>query len=1209
MPTSLRALLAIATLFAPFATARAQDTTLFFVGGAHGEGSSPTLEQLEARLKTADPKTDVVVFTGNYARTELPEEDDPARASVERAVMAHVKATKAFAAEGGRVYYLPGHLDFAAGGSKAVKRLRKFLNEAYGEPTEDVMPEAACGEPAVIELNDGLGLALVNSQWWMQEWEDDPHANQGCKVKSREAFALYFRDALNDFRTRRLVVAMYHPLLSYGEMGDSYSLQSHLQPAPIVGTVSVLLSQVGLVPQHRNHPRFHSFVKLLTSETARYGSFVFASGHDENLQLLTVEGQTQIIAGTSGPDAKPVVTPDEGHFAEATPGWAELHLDAHGNGDTKLVVGNNVVFEKALPVMVPYAPAPKEPPKPMPAGPFMSTYTKAKGSKMSAVGKLLLGTFYSDAYTLELPYEVLNLETEKGGMTPTKTGGSFQTNSLRLVDITGAEWAARAVTKDSGRFLGKKDDPTQEAEGGTLGHAFTSMQPEAALAVPKLLEAVNVLHAEPRLMYLPDQERLGKFRGYLRDELVLLEQSPKTPDTGELPKWFGGPGDVKFKDTEEMIEKLEDDPDKHVLDQEAYLRARLIDVLVGDWDRHQGQWKWAVKTQEDGTKLYLPIPRDRDQAFANFDGFGLAIARISSLQPRQLQPYDGTFHNLAWLIYSARYMDPTLTNRLDRTQWLEVAAQVKAALTDEVIDAAFATWHREAFELDGVNIVRALKQRRDQLPEVASDYFALVSKNADVIASVHDDRVDLYFDDDGSVRLTIATTKKKPWFDRRYQPNETAQLRIYALDGDDTLTVHGRGHRNFDIRFIGGEGHDVLKGEPGKTTDASSIGFYDLEKGATFDPAVRIDDERSNLASLNQYDRLENHEPGGATVIPGLAINPDDGVLLGAVFDQVVHGYKKSPFAARHDLLGRFATATLGAALDYRGVFPNSLELLDQRLDLSLRTPQWTRNFFGYSNEYPNKALPLDYYRVRQAAFEARYGVTYGFGGDRSHVGAQLTGQVLRTEETVGRFVSVSSDVDDDVFGSKLYVGARLFAQTSTYDKQTLPTKGVGLRGSIESRFDAKNGGPLSTNYKLQGSLAFPFDRARRVVLASRAGVEGIIGRHAFYFSPTLGEDELPAYHRQQLSGDLAFAHSTDLRIDVFRSEATTPGTFGVDLSIDHGRVFGEGISSSTWHLSLGGSIYWAVMDTIALSVGYYRSLDGGSRFMMTLGPLFAPAM
>ena len=1205
MQKQFRTLIAIVTFLAPIAAAWAQDTTFFFVGGAHGEESSPTLDQLEARLKTADPKHDVVVFTGNYARTDMPEEGDGSRAAVERAVMAHVKATKAFAAKGGRVYYLPGHLDFAAGGTKAVKRLRKFLNAAYGEPTEDVMPEAACGEPAVIDLNDGLGLALVNSQWWMQEWNDDPHANQGCKVKTREAFGLYFRDALNGYRTRRLVIASHHPLLSYGEFGDSFSLQSHLKPAPIVGTAGVILSQVGLVPQHQNHPRVHAFVKLLTSETARYGSFVFASGHDESLQLLTVEGQTQIITGTSGTAASPVVTPDEGHFAEATPGWAELHFDADGNGQTKLFTGNKAVFEKTLPVLVPFSPSPNEPPKPMPTGPVMSTYTKAKGTRMGPLGKFLLGSFYSDAYTLELPYDVLDLKTEQGGMTPTKTGGSFQTNSLRLRDANGGEWVMRAVTKDSGRFLGKKEDPQDGP--GTLGHAFTSMQPEAALAVPRLLEAVNVLHSEPRLMYLPDQEGLGKFRGYMRNELVLFEQSPKKPDNGEVPKWLGGPGEVKFRETEEMLEKLEDEPDQHVLDQEAYLRARLMDVLMGDWDRHQGQWKWAVKNQEDGRKLYLPIPRDRDQAFANFDGFGLGVARISSQQPRELQPYDGKFHNLTWLIYSARYMDPTFTNRIDRKRWLEVADEVKAALTDEVIDAAFATWHKEAFELDGSNIVAALKARRDQLPEMAAMYFAKINQNADVTGSQHDDRFDLYFENDGAVRLTIATKKKKkPWFDRRYQPDETAQLRIYALDGDDTLTVHGSGHKNFDIRFVGGEGHDVLKGDK---TDASSLAFYDLPKGAELDPAVKVDDQRSPLASFNQYDRLENHEPGGATVIPGLAINPDDGVLLGAVYEPVVQGYKKSPFAARHDVLGRFATATLGAALDYRGVFPQSLDLLDQQLDVSLRTPQWTRNFFGYSNEYPNKALPLDYYRVKQSAFEARYGVTYSFSGERSHVGAQLTGSVLKTENTAGRLVSISPDVDDDVLGTRLYVGGRLFAATSTYDKSTLPTKGVGIKGSIESRFDAKNGGPLSTNYKIQGSLAFPFDRARRIVFASRAGVEGIIGKHAFYFSPTLGDEELRAYHRQQLSGDFVFAHSTDLRFDVFRSAATTPGTVGIDLSIDHGRVFGETIRSHTWHLSLGGSIYWGIMDTVALSVGYYRSIDGGSRFMMSLGPLFAPAM
>ena len=81
-------------------------------------------------------------------------------------------------------------------------------------------------------------------------------------------------------------------------------------------------------------------------------------------------------------------------------------------------------------------------------------------------------------------------------------------------------------------------------------------------------------------------------------------------------------GASKSINTPELIEKLLKNH-KHVVDQEYVVRARLFDLLIGDWDRHDDQWRWGE--YEHGTdsdkKLYRAIPRDRDQAFFKNDGF------------------------------------------------------------------------------------------------------------------------------------------------------------------------------------------------------------------------------------------------------------------------------------------------------------------------------------------------------------------------------------------------------------------------------------------------------------------------------------------------------------------------------------------------------------------------------------------------------------
>jgi len=45
---------------------------------------------------------------------------------------------------------------------------------------------------------------------------------------------------------------------------------------------------------------------------------------------------------------------------------------------------------------------------------------------MGAVMKFFIGSFYSSAYALELPYETLNLESEQGGWNPGGSAAAFR---------------------------------------------------------------------------------------------------------------------------------------------------------------------------------------------------------------------------------------------------------------------------------------------------------------------------------------------------------------------------------------------------------------------------------------------------------------------------------------------------------------------------------------------------------------------------------------------------------------------------------------------------------------------------------------------------------------------------------------------------------------------------------------------------------------
>jgi len=42
------------------------------------------------------------------------------------------------------------------------------------------------------------------------------------------------------------------------------------------------------------------------------------------------------------------------------------------------------------------------------------------------------------------------------------------------------------------------------------------------------------------------------------------------------------------------------------------------------------------------------------------------------------------------------------------------------------------------------------------------------------------------------------------------------------------------------------------------------------------------------------------------------------------------------------------------------------------------------------------------------------------------------------------------------------------------------------------------------------------------------------------------------------------------------------------------------------YHLNYGGGVWWCILDVVGVSLNYYRGLDGGSRFVFGIGPLFS---
>src|SRR5207247_7090883 len=131
------------------------------------------------------------------------------------------------------------------------------------------------------------------------------------------------------------------------------------------------------------------------------------------------------------------------------------------------------------------------------------------------------------------------------------------------------------------------------------------LHPGASLVAAPLLEAAGVLHVQPYLVVLPDDPRLGDFRPEFAGMLGILEERPREGPGGASR--FAGASDVAGTD---RLLDLRRGSSRERVDSRAFLAARLLDLLLGDGDRHADQWRWARFDDTEG-HVWRPIPRPR----------------------------------------------------------------------------------------------------------------------------------------------------------------------------------------------------------------------------------------------------------------------------------------------------------------------------------------------------------------------------------------------------------------------------------------------------------------------------------------------------------------------------------------------------------------------------------------------------------------------
>jgi hypothetical protein len=402
--------------------------------------------------------------------------------------------------------------------------------------------------------------------------------------------------------------------------------------------------------------------------------------------------------------------------------------------------------------------------------------------KKSALHKILWGRNRRKEWTTPIRAAAVSLDTMYGGLTPYKKGGGNESKTLRLRSVSGKEYVIRSINKSRAAVTPKL---LRNSYFGMIIQDGVSMSyPYGALAVPVMMTHAGIYHTEARLVYIPSQPALDSFNNVFANDLYLLEERPEgdwsdgAPHLGNFKKFYS---------TKDVFEKMREDG-SYKADQHAFIKSRLFDILVADWDRNHDNWRWGNTSNDSIT--FLPVARDRDQAFFTRNGIMMALL-MPVMKVSFMQNFDHTIKNVGKLTKQDRALDEIFTNEMTLNDWIDAANQLQSSLTDSVITASIKQLPPEIFVISGKELIEKLQTRRNDLPQYAAAFYRMLAKNVTVNGTTGNDHFRLKHSEDGNVLLEIFSPYNEGHviYKRVFFPSETKEITINGFGGDDVFDI------------------------------------------------------------------------------------------------------------------------------------------------------------------------------------------------------------------------------------------------------------------------------------------------------------------------------------------------------------------------------------------------------------------------------------
>ncbi len=634
------------------------------------------------------------------------------------------------------------------------------------------------------------------------------------------------------------------------------------------------------------------------------------------------------------------------------------------------------------------------------------------------------------------------------------------------------------------------------------------------------------------------------------------------------------------------------------INKSLYLRKRLLDFLIGNYNQNPESYKWIRHNNE-----LIPYVSFYKNQYMKYDDDNYHL--LNKLIPayKHFEPYGKTIKNIKKISKLQIGFDVNLLSEIPYETWRKEIRFIKDKLSEK-------TLHKIKIELpkgSDLSIINQLFEilifRIKNLDVIANAYYNLIHKNKIIYSTNANDVIKITRKQKSTVIQIYAskTGENKPKQEFEFFNNTTHHIWLYALNGNDYFTATGTSKSYIPIALIGGKGNDKYVLDNG-----TKITIYD-EKKKTY--LIKTHKAKVKLATTNKFTTVNNtkYKHVKHKLKPKFGANPDDGLFIGFTHEILTQNFNRNPFSQKHKITAIANLGNLGINANYYAEVATLSNYFNAFVNLGYQSPNYATNFFGLGNETPNldRNLKLNYNRVRIESFYTQIGLVKNEKKYKAIV--NLFVESYKTEATQGRFITSETlfTPTKGFFNRKNYTGLHLKYQ---YKNASSP-----LYSNLKFNADFSAKGIVNTtktnNRILILNPTFQLSHpiyGDKISIATTFNYTTAIGNVIpFYYAANLGGNSgLRGFRNQRFTGNSA-AHTNiniiwkakDLKSEVL------PLQIGFLAGFDAGRVWKTNEFSNLYHTSIGGGIWLQTANLLKAQLQVFGFNEGARlSFKLSIG-------